>query len=263
MQHWYADESTSLAAREEAKAEAWLSQVWARAEAQAEREAGVRWQIEWEQCFYVKQFVLVCNMLACIWCSVHIYSIYSMILKKMTFINQIVTSINESIYGLFKLHGIVQHCVYYCIILYQWSLEASRMLCETPSGWLCEGHAATRGAVLGPSSTCAWWRSSASVVSQWGHPSFGAFHGDSIGSGLVFVEARTELQLQQRVWHVEALAEEAAAREVAGHQAEAPPQSPQSTQRYGLHIGRDERMEGYGHFEWFQKLNGFCIVWGW
>lgn len=66
MQHWYADESTSLAAREEAKAEAWLSQVWARAEAQAEREAGVRWQIEWEQCFYVKQFVLVCNMLACI-----------------------------------------------------------------------------------------------------------------------------------------------------------------------------------------------------
>ena len=64
-----------------------------------------------------------------------------------------------------------------------------------------------------------------------------------------FVEARTELQLQQRVWHVEALAEEAAAREVAGHQAEAPPQSPQSTQRYGLHIGRDERMEGYGHFE--------------
>ena len=46
MQHWYADESTSLAAREEAKAEAWLSQVWARAEAQAEREAGVgggRW----------------------------------------------------------------------------------------------------------------------------------------------------------------------------------------------------------------------------
>ena len=38
----------------------------------------------------------------------------------------------------------------------------------------------------------------------------------------VFVEARTELQLQQRVWHVEALAEEAAAREVAGHQAEAP-----------------------------------------
>ena len=53
MQHWYADESTSLAAREEAKAEAWLSQVWARAEAQAEREAGVRWQIVWEQCFYV------------------------------------------------------------------------------------------------------------------------------------------------------------------------------------------------------------------
>lgn len=43
----------------------------------------------------------------------------------------------------------------------------------------------------------------------------------------VFVEAR-ELQLQQRVWHVEALAEEAAAREVAGHQAEAPKQkSPQ------------------------------------
>lgn len=42
MQHWYADESTSLAAREEAKAEAWLSQVWARAEAQAEREAGTR-----------------------------------------------------------------------------------------------------------------------------------------------------------------------------------------------------------------------------
>eukprot|EP00434_Breviolum_minutum_P038655 symbB.v1.2.034296.t1/scaffold4400.1/size40136/1 len=40
MQHWYADESTSLAAREEAKAEAWLSQVWARAEAQAEREVG-------------------------------------------------------------------------------------------------------------------------------------------------------------------------------------------------------------------------------
>ena len=35
------------------------------------------------------------------------------------------------------------------------------------------------------------------------------------------MEAR-ELQLQQRVWHVEALAEEAAAREVAGHQAEVP-----------------------------------------
>ena len=66
MQHWYVDESTSLAAREEAKAEAWLSQVWARAEAQAEREAGFRWQIEWEHCFYVIQFVLVCNMLACI-----------------------------------------------------------------------------------------------------------------------------------------------------------------------------------------------------
>lgn len=33
-------------------------------------------------------------------------------------------------------------------------------------------------------------------------------------------EAR-EVQLQQRVWHVEALAEEAAAREVAGRQAEA------------------------------------------
>ena len=39
MQQWYADESASIAAREEARAEAWLSQVWARAEAQADQEA--------------------------------------------------------------------------------------------------------------------------------------------------------------------------------------------------------------------------------
>lgn len=38
MQQWYADESASIAAREEARAEAWLSQVWARAEAQADQE---------------------------------------------------------------------------------------------------------------------------------------------------------------------------------------------------------------------------------
>lgn len=38
MQQWYADESASIAAREEARAEAWLNQVWARAEAQADQE---------------------------------------------------------------------------------------------------------------------------------------------------------------------------------------------------------------------------------
>ena len=44
------------------------------------------------------------------------------------------------------------------------------------------------------------------------------------------MEAR-ELQLQQRVWHVEALAEEAAAREVAGHQAEVPSKRPEKRQQ--------------------------------
>ena len=39
MRSWYADESATMAVREEARAEAWLSQVWARAEAQAEKEA--------------------------------------------------------------------------------------------------------------------------------------------------------------------------------------------------------------------------------
>ncbi|CAJ1345975.1 unnamed protein product [Effrenium voratum] len=38
MRSWYADESATMAVREEARAEAWLSQVWARAEAQAEKE---------------------------------------------------------------------------------------------------------------------------------------------------------------------------------------------------------------------------------
>ena len=57
MQQWYADESASIAAREEARAEAWLSQVWARAEAQADQEArakgceccGVGWSLAY--CF--------------------------------------------------------------------------------------------------------------------------------------------------------------------------------------------------------------------
>lgn len=39
MEHWYQDESKQLAAREEQRCEAWLGQVWARAEAQADREA--------------------------------------------------------------------------------------------------------------------------------------------------------------------------------------------------------------------------------
>eukprot|EP00913_Durusdinium_trenchii_P010998 g10323.t1 len=38
MHSWYAEESAALAAREEERAEAWLNQVWARAEAQAEKE---------------------------------------------------------------------------------------------------------------------------------------------------------------------------------------------------------------------------------
>lgn len=41
MHSWYAEESAALAAREEERAEAWLNQVWARAEAQAEKEAGI------------------------------------------------------------------------------------------------------------------------------------------------------------------------------------------------------------------------------
>lgn len=53
-----------------------------------------------------------------------------------------------------KPHGIVQHCIllYYIVPMIT---GTSRILCETPPGRLCEGHAATRGAVLGPSSTAA------------------------------------------------------------------------------------------------------------
>lgn len=38
MRRFYHEESETLAKREEAKAEAWLSQVWVKAEAQAEKE---------------------------------------------------------------------------------------------------------------------------------------------------------------------------------------------------------------------------------
>lgn len=105
-------------------------------------------------------------MLACIWYSIHIY-IYTIWYRNKKTSNQILISINESIYGLFKTIWYSTALYFYCIILYQWSLETSRILCQTPSGWLCEGHAATRGAVLGPSWTpAAWWRSPASVVSH-------------------------------------------------------------------------------------------------
>ena len=39
MRSWYAEESAAMVAREEERAEAWLNQVWHRAEDQAEKEA--------------------------------------------------------------------------------------------------------------------------------------------------------------------------------------------------------------------------------